>query len=233
MKLAAVLACLALPAAAQQQETALELVLLADASGSIGPDELAFQRQGYIDALNDPQILAAIERTLHGHVAITYVEWATNQSVAVDWMLIDGAEAAAAFGDTLRDAPRAAFGRNAIGAALLEAQRLIDENDFIAPRQVIDFSGDSVNNHSGPPIAAAREEVLAKGTVINALPILRPDDPRRAGFDLEGAYESQIIGGPGAFMVTVEDEAAFAAAVRRKLLLEIAGDMPPAQIAQR
>lgn len=91
---------------------------------------------------------------------------------------------------------------------------------------MIDFSGDSIRNSSGPSIKAAREEVLAAGITINALPILRPDDGRRAGANLEEEYATRIIGGPGAFMVTAEGRATFAAAVRRKLVLEISGRVP-------
>ena len=222
---------LAASAAGAQTETSLELVLLADASGSIDAGELAFQRQGYADALQSDAVQSAIANTLHGHIAVTYVEWATNQVQVVDWMLIDGPEAAAAFADALMSAPRAAYGRNAIGAALLEGQRLIEVNDFDGFRHVIDFSGDSMGNSSGPEILPSRDAVLATGTVINALPILRPDSPRRAGYDLEQLYADNIIGGPGAFMVTAEGRDSFAAAVQRKLFLEIAGEVPPLRLA--
>lgn len=224
------LALWAAPVAAQT-ETSLELVLLADASGSIDAGELIFQRQGYADAMTSDTVLAAIADTLHGHIAVTYVEWATNQVQVVDWMLIDGAESAAAFADALTAAPRAAFGRNAIGAALLEGQRLIEVNDYDGFRHVIDFSGDSMGNSSGPPIVPSRDAVVAQGTVINALPILRPDSPRRAGYDLEALYAENIIGGPGAFMVTADGRESFAAAVQRKLFLEIAGQMPDVRLA--
>ena len=218
---------LAGPVSAQERiETSLELVLLADGSGSIDEAELAFQRQGYAEAITSPQVVEAIQNTLHGHIAVAYVEWATNTAVVVDWMLIDGPEAAAEFAARMPQAPRQVFGRNAIGGALLEGQRLIEENDFDGFRHVIDFSGDSIGNSSGPTIAEARGEVLAKGTVINALPILRPDSPRRAGVNLEEEYATRIIGGPGAFMVTADGRESFADAVRRKLFLEIAGLTP-------
>ncbi|RYH02302.1 DUF1194 domain-containing protein [Salipiger sp. IMCC34102] len=226
MRVLALCLTLLAPAAQAQVETSLELVLLADASGSIDTDELAFQRQGYADALMSDAVQNAIEATLHGSIAVTYVEWATNQVQVVDWMLIDGPEAARAFADALTVAPRAAYGRNAIGAALLEGQRLIEDNDIDGFRHVIDFSGDSMGNSSGPPIVPSRDAVLATGTTINALPILRPDSPRRAGYDLERLYAENIIGGPGAFMVTAEGRESFAQAVQRKLFLEIAGQMP-------
>lgn len=217
---------LAGPVNAQEREVGLELVLLADASGSIDAGELAFQRQGYAEAIVDPRVIAAIQNSLYGNIAVTYVEWATNTAVVVDWTIIDGPESAAAFADALAGPARQAFGRNAIGSALLEGKRLIEENDIFAPRGVIDFSGDSIGNSFGPPIEIARDEVLAAGITINALPILRPDDGRRAGSNLEEEYANRIIGGPGAFMVTAENRATFADAVRRKLILEIAGLTP-------
>ncbi|MBA4351957.1 MAG: hypothetical protein C0427_12020, partial [Rhodobacter sp.] len=85
---------------------------------------------------------------------------------------------------------------------------------------------DSANNWSGPSIADARAEVLAANITINALPILRPDSPQRAGGNLEEIYATQIIGGPGAFLVTADTGDSFTAAVRRKLILEIAGSQP-------
>ncbi len=213
-------------AAQDRREAGLELVLLADASGSIDTEELAFQRQGYASAITDPAVVAAIESSIYGTIAVTYVEWASNTAVVVDWMIIDGAKTAETFAKALTGPPRQAYGGNAIGGALLDAKRLIEINDIRAPRAVIDFSGDSIRNFSGPSIASARQEVLAAGITINALPILRPEDGRRAGANLEKEYADRIIGGPGAFMVTAEGRASFAEAVRRKLVLEISGLTP-------
>ncbi|WP_417209598.1 DUF1194 domain-containing protein [Antarctobacter sp.] len=212
--------------AAMAQDTDLELVLLADASGSIDQREIAFQRQGYAQAITDPEVLAAIANTAYGNIAVTYVEWAANQAVVAEWTLIDGPDAAAGFAAALTSKPRQAYGRNAIGAALVEALRLMDTNEFDGWRRVIDFSGDSVNSYSGPTIAEARAQVLAAGVTINALPILRPGDPGRAHGGLEARYQEMIIGGPGAFVVTAETRESFAEAVKRKLILEISGTMP-------
>ena len=209
-----------------QREAGLELVLLADASGSIDPEELVFQRQGYALAMTDPAVIAAIQGSIYGNVALTYVEWASNTAVVVPWMIVDGPETAELFATALIGPPRQAYGSNAIGGALLDAKRLIEQNDIFAPRAVIDFSGDSFRNSSGPGIAQARAEVLAAGITINALPILRPEDGRRAGANLEEEYANRIIGGPGAFMVTAEGRTSFAETVRRKLVLEISGLTP-------
>lgn len=216
------LALLAPPTFAQEVD--LELVLLADASGSIDQAEIDFQRQGYAQAITHPHVLYAIASTLTGSIAVTYVEWAANQAVVADWTIISSPEEAEVFAATLLAPPRLAAGRNAIGAALLEGKRLIEENDITGLRRVIDFSGDSANNWSGPSIEEARDAVVAAGITINGLPILRPGSSTGGGgSDIVALYEERIIGGPGAFLVAADSDARFTEAVRRKLILEIAG----------
>lgn len=207
-------------------------MLLADASGSISEAEIRFQRQGYAEALTDPRVLAAIGNTAYGSIAVTYVEWAANTAVVVDWTIVDGPESAQAFADALLVPPRQAYGRNAIGSALLDGMRLIEENDIDGWRKVIDFSGDSPNSYSGPPVESARDEVVAAGITINGLPILCLDcSGRPSNADLERIYEERIIGGLGAFVVTADGRESFADAVKRKLILEISGLTPESEIA--
>lgn len=220
------------PAIAQDIE--LELVLLADASGSISDQEIAFQRQGYADALTDPRVLAAIQNSAYGAIAVTYVEWAANTAVVVDWTKIDGVESAERFAATLIGPPRQAYGRNAIGSALLDGKHLIENNDFDGWRKVIDFSGDSPNSFSGPSIQSARDEVVASGITINALPILcRFCDTQARYPNLGEIYEQTIIGGLGSFVITAESERDLADAIRRKLILEISGTLPSTVVAKR
>jgi len=73
----------------------LELVLLADASGSIDDAEIHFQRQGYAAAITHPEVLGAIAQGYDQRIAITYVEWGTvdSQAVVVPWTIIDGPQA--------------------------------------------------------------------------------------------------------------------------------------------
>lgn len=205
----------------------LELVLLADATGSIDQQEIRFQRRGYATAMTDSRVLAAIANGPYGRIAVTYVEWAnaTSQDVVVDWMVIDGPDAAQAFAARLEEAPRRAYGRNAIGAALLKGVELIETNGFDAFRRVIDLSADSANNWNGPSIETGRQAAIAAGITINGLAVLCRGcvSGRAADYDLEAAFEERLIGGPGAFVVTADGDAAFADAVRSKLILEIAG----------
>ncbi|MEY8842178.1 DUF1194 domain-containing protein, partial [Cribrihabitans sp. XS_ASV171] len=220
----------ALPARAQDVD--LELVLLADASGSISEAEIRFQREGYARAITDPRVISAIEGTAYQSIAVTYVEWAANTAVVVDWMRIDGPASASVFAGRLLDPPRQAYGRNAIGTAMLDAKRLIEQNAFDGWRKVIDFSGDSPNSYSGPSIAEARAEVLAAGITINGLPILcRSCDTASRFPDLGRIYEERIIGGRGAFVVTAASEEDLADAIIRKLILEISDRMPDRDFA--
>ncbi|MEL7171968.1 MAG: DUF1194 domain-containing protein [Pseudomonadota bacterium] len=232
------LACVALHGGSAQAETdrrvSLELVLLADATGSIDDAEIRFQRQGYAEAITDPAVIDAIIHSGFGAIALTYVEWADalSQDTIVPWTRIDGEESARAFAAALLPPPRRAWGRNAIGAALLAGKRLIEENGIEATRRVIDFSADSANNWNGPPIAPARQQVLDAGITVNGLAVLCRDcSGRPVDYNLERAFETQIVGGPGAFVITADSAETFADAVRRKLILEIAGMAAPLDTA--
>ena len=218
------------PQALAQEAVDLELVLLADASGSIDTGEIALQRQGYADAMAHEEVLWAIRNGgALGRIAVVYVEWAaaSSQDVVVDWMVIEDEASARAFGARLMAAPRRAFGSNAIGSALLAGLRLIDGDTYEGSRKVIDLSADSSWNPQGPPISQARDVVLGADVVINGLAVLcRECSGRPRGGDLEAEFRDQLIGGPGAFVVTADGQTAFAQAVRRKLILEISALVP-------
>ena len=207
----------------------LELVLLADASGSIDDAEIHFQRQGYAAAITHPEVLAAIAQGYDQRIAVTYVEWGQvdSQEVVVPWTIIDGADSAGAFAEVLLAQPRRAFGRNAIGSALAVGQALIEANDIAGTRKVIDVSADSANNWGGISIPEARQTALAADIVINGLAILcRPCSGRPNAYDLEAAFAQTIIGGPASFVIRADGDDRFAEAVRKKLILEIAGTQP-------
>lgn len=214
-------------AALAAEQVDLELVFLADASRSIDDGEIKFQRQGYANAITHPEILAAISGGYQQKIAVTYVEWGdeTSQDIVVPWTVIDSQESAAAFAETLLAAPRVATGPNAIGNALVAAHALIEANDIEGKRKVIDFSADSAWSMGGVSISEARAQALAAGIVINGLAVLCRDcvSGQPVDYDIAEAFQSLIVGGPGSFVVSVDARDRFAEAVRRKLLLEIAG----------
>ena len=94
-------ACLALPAMAQQRDVPvdLELVVAVDVSGSIDADEARLQRDGYVGAFSDAEVIGAIKGGMLGRIAVTYIEWAGihHATTIVGWTLIDSEERARAF----------------------------------------------------------------------------------------------------------------------------------------
>lgn len=226
---AALLFLCAAPARAQDRPVDLELVLAVDVSGSMDADEKLLQRQGYVEAFRHPDVIGAIRSGLHGSIAVTYVEWAgpSSQAIVIPWRRLDGAAAAEAMAQELAVAPSAWIRRTSISGALLFSAALFGGNGFEAPRRVIDISGDGPNN-TGPPVPPVRDAVVGQGIVINGLPITL----KSGGFgglrasQLQLYYEDCVIGGAGAFIVSVQDPAHLAEAIRRKLVLEIA-EAPP------
>jgi hypothetical protein len=222
-------------AAAQGREPVdLELVLLADATSSIDAVEHALQRRGYAAALIDPEVLGAIgSGGALGRIAVVYVEWAgrRRQDVVADWTVVDDAASAQGFAERIVAAPRRVHGVNAIGAALLKGVELIETNRFQGFRKVIDLSGDSAWNPRAPTLAEARATAEVAGIVVNGLAVLceAPCSGRQGAGNLEAQFAERLIAGPGAFVVTADSRASFADAVRRKLVLEIAGSPAPAR----
>jgi hypothetical protein len=197
--------------------------------GSIDDAEINFQRQGYAAAITHPEVLAAIAQGYDQRIAVTYVEWGAvhSQEVVVPWTIIDGPDSAATFAQALLAEPRSAFGRNAIGNAIAAGQALIESNDIAGTRRVIDLSADSANNWGGISTAEARQSALAADIVINGLAILcRHCSGRPNAYDLEAAFAETIIGGPASFVIRADGDDRFAEAVRKKLILEIAGTRP-------
>lgn len=231
---AAILIGVAAPGAAEDVD--LELVLLADGSGSIDNSEMRFQRKGYADALVSADVLDAIRAGARAKIAVTYIEWGdfASQDVVVPWRIISDEASAASFAEALLKPPRHARGRNAIGTALLFGKTQIESNDQEGYRKVIDLSADSANNWTGVTIAAARQRVLASGITINGLAVLcRSCSGRPVAYDLEKAFRDTIIAGPDAFVITADNMQQFATAVKRKLVLEIAAREKPKKAAAR
>jgi hypothetical protein len=230
--LAALIGAPGLPAVAEDVPVDLELVLAVDISGSVDEVEALLQREGYMAALRHPQVIEAVENGMFGRIAVTYVEWAGDyyQHTMLGWTQIDGQESAFAFADALGETPLMTAHWTSLSGAIDDAVPLFDGNGFEGFRRVIDISGDGHNNR-GRLVEAARDEAVAAGITINGLPIVN-DRPNpwggRPPIDLDLYYEQRVIGGPGAFIVVAEDYTSFASAILSKLLLEIAGETPPA-----
>jgi hypothetical protein len=240
LRFASFLACLTLcsavinPLGARAQgmesEVDLELVLLVDVSRSMTPRELEIQRQGYVAALRSDEVFAAIRGGLLQTIALTYIEWAGGQRVAVDWTLIQSRDDLTEFANAIEMTATGSQRRTSISGALATGGWAIENNAYTGLRRVIDISGDGPNNQ-GRMVTEARDEVVAKRIVINGLPLMTEEGMGDQWHleDLDVYYQNCVIGGPGAFILPVYGWTDFPEAVRRKLVLEIAGRMPSPQ----
>ena len=207
----------------------VELILAVDVSYSMDMDELAVQREGYAQAIVSKEFLQALKSLPNGKIAVTYFEWAasSDQKIIIPWRVIDGPETADAVASEIMKTPIRRASRTSISGAINFAMPLFDENPYRGLRRVIDFSGDGPNNN-GVPVTGARDAALAKGIVINGLPIM-VKEPSYSTMDIDNLdfyYEDCVIGGPGSFVVAIKDRDKFKEAIRAKLLLEVAGRTP-------
>jgi len=207
----------AVAAPARAAEADLLLALVVDASGSIDGSEFALQRQGYAEALTDPSVVAAAQSGMVGTIAVTMIEWGAPGGAAtvVPWMELRDAGSAAALGAAIRAAPRSAQSYNAIGDAIDHAARELAAAPMRAGRKVIDLSGDGPDIRSLRPAPVARDDAVEAGITINAIAI-------DGGFrNVRAAYERDVIGGIGAFVMDATDRTDLFRALRAKLVREI------------
>lgn len=223
---------LATAVAAEEIEVDVELVLAVDVSRSMQPWELELQREGYAEALASDEVWAAIERGLLQRIAVTYVEWAgsLSQRVVIPWTLVESRADLRELARRLTAHFDPSLRRTSISSAILFGAESLSNNDYKGLRRVIDISGDGPNNQ-GALVQVSRDRAVAQGITINGLPLMthNPDEPfARWGIpDLDAYYRNCVIGGAGAFVLPVTEWAHFPDAVRRKLILEIAGSGTP------
>ncbi len=214
------------------------LVLAADVSRSIDDGEFNLQRKGYAAAMTDPRVLRAIVSGRHHGIAVTFIEWsgASDQNVVVDWTVVRDEEAAGSIAATMLSAPRSFLGRTSISAAIDFAMERLAAAPATGDKRIIDISGDGTSN-SGRVVTEARDDAVAAGVTINGLAIINTQANPGYAFHtqppggLPKYYEENVIGGPGAFMLHIENFESFAEAITRKMVTEIASGSAPSRTA--
>src|SRR5262249_36680524 len=145
----------------------------------------------------------------------------------VDWTDLRDEEDVASVAAAILAAPRSFMGRTSISAAIDFSMTRFAAAKWQAARRIIDISGDGTNN-SGRPVTDARDQAIASGGVtINGLAIVndRPNLGYSAHTQPPGGlplyYRQNVIGGPNAFLIVVQDFNSFADAMANKLAKEI------------
>lgn len=227
-----VAAALAIPAKAAEPVD-LELVIATDVSFSIDREEARLQREGVANAFLSREVVQAIRGGILGKIAVVYIDFASTPfNVRVmDWRVISDEASAAAFARDLLAQPINRGIHTSISSARVMGAGMIDSNAYEGTRRVIDVSGDGPNNYERR-VDALRDEVPAKRIVINGLPIINEADRFNQRYflaDLDHYYEGCVTGGPGSFVIVAHDFKDFARAIKKKLVLEIAGLTPVPQ----
>ncbi|MEO0772477.1 MAG: DUF1194 domain-containing protein [Pseudomonadota bacterium] len=216
VRVALLLAALVCAGAAQAQTCRLALALAMDVSSSVDEAEYALQKNGLAAALDAPEVRDAILYGGDGHVALAVYEWSGfgQQVLQLDWRILgshnDIDRAVVALSQMERshdDFP------TSIGPALGYGARLLARGPICA-RQVIDMSGDGVNNDRFGPQEAYRHFNLG-GVTVNGLVVLGHDP------DVAEYYRAHVLHGSQAFMILADGYEAFRDAMARKLFREV------------
>jgi uncharacterized protein with von Willebrand factor type A (vWA) domain len=153
----------------------MELILMADVSGSVDEEEFTLQRIGYARALRDPRVLGVIQSGPLGKIAISCVEWSGPglHIPIAQWTVIKSKEDIQRVAKILETHPRELYGGGtAIGNAIQHGMMSIQDNDFEGRRAVIDISGDGPDRN-GMPAHMGRDMAVKAGMIVNGVPICR------------------------------------------------------------
>ncbi len=217
-------------AALSGEHVDIALVINTDVSYSVDENEARFQREGAIAAFRNPDVVKAIQAGPLGRIAVTYLDFSSYSmnKIIAPWHIVHDAASAEAFADLLAIAPRTLGVQTSISSGLEMAEHLLEISGYIATKRVIDVSGDGPNNE-GHLVDKVRDEIIAKGIVINGLPIMTPADQFDVYYlpDLDKYYAGCVIGGNGAFIQVAHGFEDLARALRRKLILEISDARTP------
>jgi uncharacterized protein DUF1194 len=209
------------------------LVLATDVSNSVIKERWEVQRNGYAAALANEEVQKALLSGARGAVGLCLVQWSSydQQADVVPWTYLDSREMIGIFSLLLKGMERRFSSNTGIGPALRYCANYLDEAPYRAERAVIDISGDGYDNQPIAisdrvvPLPQIRDSVVARGIIINGMPILGVAEPLPRYKSLLEYYAAEVIGGSGSFVEPVEnpdDIASFAGALRRKLVAEVA-----------
>ncbi|MEO1702889.1 MAG: DUF1194 domain-containing protein [Pseudomonadota bacterium] len=199
------------------QACSLSLILAIDVSSSVNSDEYRLQVGGTARALEDPEVVAAIEDV--GGIQIMAFEWSGTYRhfEMVPWTFVKDAADIFAVGAGLRAHERVRSDLpTSMGSALGYASTRFAKAPVQCSRRVIDVSGDGVNNEGFGPTEAYANFPF-EGVQVNGL-VITGADP-----DPEPFYRKEVRYGVGSFVEVAFGFENFEGAMKRKLLREIRG----------
>jgi hypothetical protein len=213
-------------AAAGELVTDVNIITAIDISDSIDPQAAEIEIDGMAAAILAPEVIGAIQGGRYRRVGFAVFAWRDGAFPEfVSWTSIETKEDAASVSGRLRsgfrafaasDPPSSAFAPRMtdLSGAIDHAAVLLLSAPFAADRSVINVIGNGWDNVGEGP-RAARDRVIAAGGTINGVVL---------GLDpiLMSYYRGNVIGGPGAFLLSAGDPTAMTDVLARKFLYDIA-----------
>lgn len=204
----------------------LALILALDISGSVDAREYELQMGGIAQALENPEVQAALFAQPQAPVHLMIFEWSNGQyqREVLGWTAMTVPADTAAVAGHLRGWRRDfSRGSTGLGAALRYAAARFQEGPACW-RRTIDISGDGRNN-AFPMPRQVKDSGFLDGITVNALVIgqspmsetTRLSDIR----DLTTYFRDRILHGPDAFLEPAWGFEDYARAMQKKLLREL------------
>ncbi|WP_424942770.1 DUF1194 domain-containing protein [Aliiroseovarius crassostreae] len=199
-----------------------------DVSGSVDGQEYNLQLNGLAQALEDPDVRAALTASPRTRVELSVYEWSgpTDQRLLIPWQAITSQDDIQDIADKLRRTERLpAHPATAIGQAMLYGADLLHQRSDCW-QQTLDLSADGMSNAGLRPRDVKPKTALG-GLTINGL-VITSDDAEMADIgqgpeQLVSYFTELIIQGPLSFVERADGYDAYAAAMARKLLRELSG----------
>lgn len=213
-------------AAAGETATDANIVTALDISESVDPRATAIEIDGMARAIRAPEIVQAIRGGRRGRIGFAVFAWRDGAyPELVSWSIIATAVDARAVSDRL-EAGFKSFAESEEGSEMLfphmtdlsgaidHAAVLLLTAPYVADRSVVNVVGNGWDNVGEGP-QRARDRVIAKGGTVNGV-VLGPDPV------LMDYFRGNVIGGPGAFLLSADRAGAISEVLARKFLYDIA-----------
>jgi hypothetical protein len=148
---------------------------------------------------------------------------AESPTPKVGWFVITDGEGAESFAREIEDDYRFVFGHTDIGNGIWSALAMRSDSNLCPRRSIIDISGDG-RETLGPKrphvISLYQARLRAKRMDVRINALAACDD----GGDLASYYAKKVILGSDAFVMDIKNYADYSAALRKKLIRELASE---------
>ena len=216
--------------------TDFNVITAVDVSDSITRHDEWLQYTGLSRGVVDPRFLTRIGEGQERRIGFMAFTWSSggNVKIIVPWTVIASpadAQRVARLFDTAPRIDRSGYGSyrplslnqpnngmTDIAEALNSALRLSMTAPFPARRSVVNILSNGVDNNGQNP-SAVRDQAIRRGVTING--VVFGGHP-----DLPGYFRRNIIGGPGAFLMEVEQPADLPRALEKKLWQDLIAQLP-------